>query len=115
MKNAHLITFAALLAAGSAFAAEPPTDPVPKAQPSQVQRAEVIAETKRAMANGELKFGPLVDYQSQFAQSPTRSQPSARSSTEARGGVPQGRTVTMEQSKPADPAQPNMPSQPAQK
>ncbi|MGZ8291458.1 MAG: DUF4148 domain-containing protein [Telluria sp.] len=117
MKTIHLITAAAAAAlAAAAMAAEPPNDPVAKSQPSSVQRAEVIAETKRAMASGELKFGPLVDYQAQFTPSPGRAPQSMRSA-ETRGGVPQGQTVAMEAAKPGQPAQPSQQQQqqPAQK
>jgi hypothetical protein len=71
MKTTHLITAIALLAAGSARAAEAPNYGAVEAQ-STVQRAEAIADTKRAMASGELKFGALADYQAQFTPSPAR-------------------------------------------
>ncbi|RJG11552.1 DUF4148 domain-containing protein [Massilia cavernae] len=115
MKTFYLISAAAILATGSALAAEPPNDAVAKAQQTQaqIQRADVIAETKRAIASGELKFGPLVDYQSQFGPTAVRrGQGTARSGVEARGGVAQGRTVAME---PAKPQQPAMPTTPVEK
>lgn len=74
MNTIRLITAAAIAVSSCvAMAAEGPNDDAVKAQPAPLQRAEVIAETKRAMASGELKFGPLVDYQAQFAPAPVRA------------------------------------------
>jgi hypothetical protein len=97
MKTPHLITAFALLAAGSARAAEAPNYGAIDAH-STVQRADVIADTKRAMASGELKFGALVDYQAQFAPSPARS-------NQASGALSHDAPLATESAQPALSAQ----------
>lgn len=114
MKSIHLMTAAALFAAGSALAAEATDHRNAHIQPAPVQRADVIAETKRAMANGDLKFGPLADYQAQFLPAPAPASQSSRHVL-TRGGMPQGQTVAQEAAKPALPRPQAKPHQPAQK
>lgn len=114
MKPIHFMTAVALVAAGSALAAEAKDHRTAHVQPAPVQRADVIAETKRAMANGDLKFGPLADYQAQFLPAPAPALQASRHAL-TRGGMPQGQTVAQEAVKPALPMPQPRPHQPAQK
>lgn len=70
MNFRHLIFILALLAGGVAAAAEPPVGGAAKAQSAPLTRADVVAEIESAIASGELKFGPLIDYQTPFAPAP---------------------------------------------
>jgi hypothetical protein len=51
-----------------ATAGEPVDVRTKAAQAAAKTRAKIIAETKLAIANGEVKFGPLVDFEELVAQ-----------------------------------------------
>lgn len=114
MKPIPFIASIALVAAGSVLAAEPSGYRTGQSQPARVQRADIIEQTKRAMASGELKFGPLVDYQAQFIPAPEPS-PQYSPSAGTRGRIAQGQTVAREAAQPALPAPQTNPRQPAQR
>ncbi len=62
------VTAVTLLGSTACATAGGSVDIPAKAQAAAKTRAEIIAETKLAIANGEIKFGPLVDFEDLVAQ-----------------------------------------------